>query len=309
MDVIIVCHTEFGFVAGRQIIFDKKGVDGVRGGVINAKDIAEKYGAKITFAVCPETAEFFPKGIHHEIGLHIHPGWEKFRWKNFEWYVGDAYLRKHCRQSLNSTVLRDYPFGEQKNMIQAGACLLEEHFGTRPKVFVAGRWSENGDTMRALTTLGFTHDCSAPPHLKTDHFDWSRIPRICLPYHPDENDYQKKGGVPLLIIPISRMLFRGIANPELAPLFGYPWLKASFLEYYNQQVPIFHICFHSPSMTSPYFMNTLDKYLQFLSHHQVRYRFASEITEYPVMNPSTNVVPYLKGINAQLFVSAIRKFL
>ena len=72
MDIIIICHTEFGFVHKKKFIPDKNAYEGASKGVANLIGIAKKYGARITFAVSPEVVTHFPKGISHEIGLHIH---------------------------------------------------------------------------------------------------------------------------------------------------------------------------------------------------------------------------------------------
>ena len=295
MDVIIVCHTEFEHVAEEAISFNKDYSIDVEKGTSNLIKIADKYRAKVTFAVCPEVGRYFPKNIKHEIGLHIHPGW-----------TGDSYLKDHCRQSVNSTVLRDYPYREQLDMIKTGKEYLEEKFGIEPKSFVAGRWSINNDTVKALIKTGITHDCSAPAHAKPCHYDWSRLPRICMPYHPSEKDYQEKGDLPLLIIPISQMLFAGNVNPEVAPLVGLSWLKACFLEYYQQNLPLFHICLHSSCMTDSYFVLAMDDFLKFISKHKnINFKFASEIEEYDEVNPKTDILPYLFGINRAIMASFI----
>jgi len=92
MDVIIVCHTEFGLVKDKEVVADKNAVDGVRKGVPNLIKVADKYNAKVTFAVMPEVVKYFPKDIKHEIGLHIHPGWQEFQKNGIKFYVGDLYL-------------------------------------------------------------------------------------------------------------------------------------------------------------------------------------------------------------------------
>ncbi|NQE54739.1 hypothetical protein C5S29_14205 [ANME-1 cluster archaeon GoMg3.2] len=184
MDVIIVCHTEFGLVKNKEVVGDKNAVDGIKTGVPNLIKVADKYNAKITFAVCPEVVKYFPMDIKHEVGLHIHPGWREFKIQGVKFYVGDAYLKEHCNQSINSTVLRDYPYKEQLDMIKTGKDHLEDIFGIVPKSFVAGRWAINNDTVKALIKSEITHECSAPAHSEVNHYDWSMLPRICMPYHP-----------------------------------------------------------------------------------------------------------------------------
>ena len=94
MDVIIVCHTEFGFVNNGEVIFDKEFKTGVTKGVANLIGLAEQYKAKITFAVCPEVVDYMSVDNGHEIGLHIHPGFLKYKTQDFVWTAGDSYLKK-----------------------------------------------------------------------------------------------------------------------------------------------------------------------------------------------------------------------
>lgn len=309
MDVIIVCHTEFGFVHDKGIIFDKKATDGVKGGVLNLIKLSKKYGAKITFAICPEVADYIPLKISQEIGLHLHPGWQEFEEAGFKFNIGDSYLKKNCKQSSNSTVLWDYPYDEQVDMIKTGRDYLNKVFGYNPTSFVAGRWSLNNDTIKALVETGFTHDCSAPAHSKPSHHDWSKLPRICMPYHPSKDDYQKRGNLPLLMVPISQFFPRGSVNVESVPFYGLSWLKACFLEYYNQDTPLFHICLHSPSMTDNYFISAMDNLLSFISKHKdINFKFVSETKEYPEKNFKTNIFLYIFGLNAKIIKTAILNF-
>ena len=308
MDVIIVCHTEFGSVSDGETLFFKDAIDGVKIGCPNLIKLADKYGAKITFAVCPEVVEYFPAAINHEIGLHVHPGWEELTYKKFKWFVGDKYLRDKCRQSSSLSVLREYSYPEQLEMISEGKKYLAGKFGKEPKVFVAGRWSVNNDTEKALVEAGFTHDCSATPHQKELHYDWSELPRICMPYHPAAENYQQRGTLPLLIVPISQYFPVGNVNPETAPFVGISWMKACFLEYYRQNAPLFHICLHSPAMTDSYFISAMESILAFISKHtNVNFKFASEIREYPEKELKTNILPYLLRPNKEIIKSCLKK--
>ena len=305
MDIIIVCHTEFGYIIDKELVFEKNPI-GVEQGVPNLIDVADRYDAKITFTVCPEVAKYFPKGIKHEVGLHIHPGWIYLKGKKGAWIVGDRYLKEHCQQSVNSTILRDYPYDEQLNMIKTGKEYLKQELGVEPKVFVAGRWCEDNNSIKALVEAGFTHSCSAT-RSKTDHYDWSKLPRICMPYHPSQGNYQKRGNLPLLIVPISQTFMGGNVNPEGAPDIGLPWLQAGFSEYYRQDLPLFHICLHSPCGTDDYFLSVMDKLLGFISRHRdANFKFASEVKEYEEVNPKTNILPYIFGINRDIIKSYLK---
>lgn len=308
MEVIIVCHTEFGFVDEKKIIFDKKAIQGVKEGVLNLVRLAKKYKAKITFAVCPEVVDFFPKNIDQEIGLHIHPGWEEFKKSEFKWYVGDQYLKKHCKQSSVSSVLQDHPYLEQFDMIKAGKECLKKELKVEPKIFVAGRGSLNNDTIKALIQNGFTHDCSPIANKKLKYFDWSKLPRICMPYHPNSEDYQKKGDLPILIVPASQVIFRRAIAPESVPIYGFSWLKVCFSEYYRQNVPLFHIFTHSPAMTDPYYLSVMEKFLSFIAKYKnINFKFVSETREYPINNFKTDFLSYLFAPNKEIAKTIFRK--
>ncbi len=308
MDVIIVCHTEPGFVNNKRVIFDKKSPKGVKEGVPNLIKLAKKYGAKITFTVCPEVVDFFPKDTGHEVGLHIHPGWEEFTRIGFRWHVGDAYLKEHCPQSSISTAMQDHPYSEQFGMIKTGKEYIKNKLGVDPKVFVAGRGSLNNDTVKALVENGLTHDCSAIANKKLPYFDWSKLPRICMPYHPSSKDYQKKGNLPILIVPASQTIFRRGIAPESVPSYGFPWFRVCFLEYYKQNAPLFHIFTHSPTMTDPYYLSVMDNFLSFISKYDnINFKFAGEIKEYPAQNFKTKLLPYVFAFNKEIAKKIIIK--
>ncbi len=78
MDVIIVCHTEYGYVKDKIIIFDKFAHKDIETGVSNLSKIAKAHGAKVTYAIMPEVVKHFPNNTNGEIGLHIHPGWNEY---------------------------------------------------------------------------------------------------------------------------------------------------------------------------------------------------------------------------------------
>lgn len=310
MDIIIVCHTEFGFISKNRMIFDKKAPQGVKDGVPNLVKLAKKYKAKITFTVCPEVVNYFPKNTDQEIGLHIHPGWEVFERIGLKWHVGDIYLKDHCKQSSISTALQDHSYSEQFDMIKTGKEYIKSKLGIDPKVFVAGRGSLNNDTIRALVENGLTHDCSAIASKKLPYFDWSKLPRICMPYHPSSEDYQKKGDSPILIIPASQTILKRPIAPESVPGYGFSWFKVCFSEYYKQGAPLFHIFTHSPAMTDPYYLSVMDNFLSFISKHDnINFRFASEIKEYPARNFKTELLPYLLSPNKEIVKTIIKKLL
>jgi hypothetical protein len=282
-------------------VYDKSVKEGVTAGVPNLMKIADRYGAIVTFAVMPEVAEYFPlNNIRHEIGLHIHPGWQELNVNGHRYYVGDAYLREHCKMPSTSTVLKDYPYAEQLDMIKTGKEHIVKTLGIEPKTFVAGRWSINNDTLKALEESGFTHDCSAASHKKRSHYDWSQLPRICMPYHPSRMSYQVKGDLPLLMVPISQALLGASVSPEIIPTIGRRWLESCFLEYYRQRLPLFHICLHSPCMTDPYFIEQMNALLRFIARHDVTFRRASDVKEYGKVWTRADVLPYVLGVDGDM---------
>lgn len=303
-----MCHTEFGIVKNKRVIADKRGIDGVKRAVPNLVNIADRYGAKITFAVMPEVSEYMPSDIVHEIGLHIHAGWQEFEIEGIKFRVGDTYLKAHCQQSSTSTFLKDYPYEEQFEMIKKGKEYVEQAFGRALRVFVAGRWSLSNKTIRALIELGFTHDCSARAGVRREGFDWKMLSRIALPYYPARENYQKRGDLPILMVPVSQFFPHGIVSPELAPIVGLPWLKACFSEYYAQGVPLLHLCLHSPSMVDPYFISVMSEFLKFISKQRdIRFLFASQVREYPSVSYRANLQPYIRGLNWRIIQSFITR--
>ena len=300
MKIIFVCHTEFGLVKNQKVIADKSATDGVLKGVPNIIKIIDRYNAKASFAVMPEVLDYFPKEIGHEVGLHIHPGWQESEINGVKFQVGDIYLREHCSQSSNSTILKDYCYEEQLDMIRTGKDHLKDKLNANPLFFVAGRWSIDNSTIKALDKSGFAYECSAVPHSKPCHHDWSRLQRICMPYHPSKNDYQSEGDMNLLIVPISQMLLGGNVNPEVEPYVGINWMKSCFLEYYKQGLPLFHICLHSPAATDLYFLRILDDLIKFISQYNVEFSWVSEIKETYICKPRPLYFEYLRGINKKI---------
>ncbi|MFC1912153.1 PTS alpha-glucoside transporter subunit IIBC [Chloroflexota bacterium] len=305
MDVLIVCHTEFGYSKKGQLIFNKDPA-GVSEGVPALVEVIENYKGKITFAICPEVVRYFPKKINHEMGLHIHPGWKEIQRSGMTYRTGDAFLKEYYHQSIDSVALRDYPYFEQLEMIKLGKELIKGELSVNPRIFVAGKWSINNDTIKALVECGFTHDCSPLPKRKFTTCDWSQLPRICMPYHPREDDYQLNGPLPLLIVPTSQMFPQGVVSPELVQLAGLSWLKACFVEYYEQQIPLFHVTVHSPSMTDPFYVDTMSKLIDFITGFKdINFKYASQICEYKKIKPKTYLVSYLKRINKHIIKTAL----
>jgi hypothetical protein len=190
-------------------------------------------------------------------------------------------------------------------MVRTGKDCIRKTFGIEPRTFVAGRWSVNDDTVRALVTMGFTHDCSAAAHKRRGHYDWSGLPRICMPYRPSVSGYQTRGDLPLLMVPISQTLMGASVSPEIIPTIGRRWLESCFLEYYRRKLPLFHICLHSPCMTDPYFVEQMDALLSFIARHDVSFRYASEIREFRAGRQMADVLPYITRFNGDAIMDRV----
>lgn len=257
----------------------------------------------------PEVVPYFSKNTSHEIGLHVHPGWSEREYQGDHFFSGDSYLREHCEQSNTSVALKDHPYREQLDMIKTGKDYLQDQLGVEPQVFVAGNFSLNNDTIKALVHTHFTHDCSSIPRVGNGLYNWHKLKRISLPYSPSAEDYQKKGELPILVVPLSLTFNREYVNPEVVPAIGLNWLKACFVEYYSQGIPLFHICLHSPCMTDPYFISAMDELLWFISKHNVTFKFASETQKYEDIKPTMNILPYIFGINKNILDTSVKRIL
>jgi hypothetical protein len=131
-----------------------------------------------------------------------------------------------------------------------------------------------------------------------------------LPYYPSEKDYLDEGDMPILFLPVSMTIFEGLASPEGDISYGFGWLEACFLEYYNQGAQLFHFYLHSPSMTDPHYISLMDKFLSFVSTHKnINFKFVSEINIYPKKVFHTNIFPYIAGANRNLFKTLFKKYL
>jgi hypothetical protein len=128
------------------------------------------------------------------------------------------------------------------------------------------------------------------------------LPRIC----PTYKDSKKSSG--LLLLPASLTFLNQTVSPENAPAIGLPWLKACFIEYYNQGVPLFHISLHSPTMTGDYYLKIIEELISFIAHHKnINFKFVSEIKEYPERRFKTDIFPYIKSINKNIVRTFFRK--
>jgi len=121
----------------------------------------ESFGVKLSFMVMPNVPEAIAGTDfgNNETGLHIHP--------DDSCLIGKGVGRPGCP--------RDYGSEHQKNMISVGKEIAEDMLGVTPRTFVAGRWSANDQTVRALVKLGFTHDASPRFGSVSNCCDWRKL--------------------------------------------------------------------------------------------------------------------------------------
>lgn len=261
LDVVIVCHTEFGY-ATNQVVFDYEYKQGATDGVKNTILISDRFGAIVSFMVKPEVLESVSDLDfgNHEIGLHIHPN--------------DSFLM-HKEVGGEEDNLRGYAFDKQRAMIATGKSAVHAYLDIVPKTFVAGKWSVGNETVRALVELGFSHDASGCPKFTSSCCDWRKLPRICAPYKPSRDDYQAAGDITITMVPVSKEITTGVISPESN--IGLGFLRAAVREYVKLNVPLLHIAFHSPALTSPRFQRSFRELLQLTSDFKANYRPLSEI--------------------------------
>jgi hypothetical protein len=269
MIVLVVCHVELGYATDSAVFFETglscggspvSHVEGVADGVRNALCIVENFGP-MSFMMTPESLQA-ARGIDfrdHEIGVHVHPR--------------DRLL---MRSGFGEhKYLRDYGFAEQEAVISEAKQIIDDTMGVDARTFVAGTWSVNNETVRALVGLRFSHDCSPCPGLVFRSCNWAGLPRICSPYMPSGANYQLVGDLPLVMVPVSMEITGGIVSPESN--IGLGFLKAAFREYHDLGMPVFHIAFHSPAMTSRRYQKNFSALLRYISEYDARFCRVSEI--------------------------------
>lgn len=281
--VVISCHVEFGYAAN-SVVFDRQERKGALEGLECCIRIAKEFDARVSLMIMPEVVETI-KGLDlgdNGIGLHIHPE--------------DSHLRKRSLGGFRA--LRDYDFLEQKAMISAGKEIIDEIVGVTPKSFVAGKWSVDNNTVRALVELGFSHDCSPCPGFASVNCDWRKLPRMCMPYKVSHLDYQSSGTMNLVMVPVSKEIIGGVISPENR--IGLAFLKAAFQEYYDSGCPVVHIALHSPSMTSRHYRKLFNKLLKHISKHNVTFCLAEDIeTAESRVPPRARLLPYIRNLDAE----------
>ncbi|WP_338240627.1 polysaccharide deacetylase family protein [Aurantiacibacter hainanensis] len=133
-------------------------------GIFHQMDVFDRHGLKAVFFVDPMPALIWGTGAvadvvepivrrGHDVQLHLHTEWLAI--------AGNANPVGPGR----GPNLKDYSFEEQCRLLDYAAQVLMDAGAPRPVAFRAGNYGANDDTLRALATLGLTHDTSHPPGL------------------------------------------------------------------------------------------------------------------------------------------------
>lgn len=243
MKILLVCHVEPGTCRDREIIWGPKYEEGIGMAVSRIAEFVDEQDVPLTFAMTPCALKKNETDLSgHHVGVHLHPQDETLM----------AMLRG---VKLVHDCLSRYQERDQAALIDAAKEVFEQVQGQPPRTFVAGNWSESSITLRLLQTAGFLYDASPLPQYLTECADWSRIPRLAQPYHPDAGDYQRRGAMSYLYIPVFQGLWHNNLSPENIHHLGASYFVAAFREARVGGAGVVHIYFHSPMAVDPYFLS------------------------------------------------------
>lgn len=250
--IVLFCHVEAGTYRGQEMVFHPRHEEGFVVALPRIVDFADRHQVAIAFAMTPAALKGSETDLSgHEVGVHLHPQ--------------DTVLRRmlHSTIDLSSDCLAAYSAEDQVTLIETAKELFEDSEGQSPRTFVAGRWSENTTTMKLLYDAGFCYDGSPLPGHISDCADWTRIPRLAQPYAPSVEDYQRRGSVNLLYIPVYQGLWNHYLTPENIHLLGISYFKAALKEALIGGGEVVHMFFHSPMAMDPFFLSEFGAVIDF----------------------------------------------
>ena len=257
----------------------------------------KKYGIKPTYFLSPEVIENDEcikvlKQFNEdcELGTHLHSDFidpQKTK-KKMEGYQADAFQTEYEA---------DIEFEKLKNLTN----LFSSKFGYDPKVFRAGRYSANSNTMNSLLKLSYKVDSSFTPHHswrgpKGSLIDHSKSPD--QPYFLNPKEVYSRGESSLLEVPISitksKFSFFGQKTIWLRPKFSsfreIKKLIHTFKKNYVNLENVFLVMmFHSQEVipcASPYtrtdkevqdYVKTLDQVFEYSSKLDVEFLTLEEV--------------------------------
>jgi hypothetical protein len=235
LKLVVVCHVEPGTMRDGDIVYGFDHTEGILRSLPRILELSDRAGVPMGFALTPQALTLCDADLSgHEVGVHLHP-----RDPVLVRRLGD---RIHVRHDC----LGRYTPEEQGALLQAARAVYEERLGRPPRLFVAGRWSEDSATAALLPKEGFTHDASALPGHRSACADWGRLPRLAQPYHPAADDHQRPGSEPLVYIPVYQSMWSDYVTPERIHALGTSFFRAALREAQVGGSDVIHFFFHSP---------------------------------------------------------------
>ena len=235
LKLVIVCHVEPGILQDGKIVYRFDRPEGIVQAIPRILEFADRWEVPMGLALTPQALTLSDSAFDgHEPGVHLHP----FDPVLVERVADRLHVRHDC--------LGQYTPEEQSVLLHEAREVYEEVLGRSPRLFVAGRWSEDAATPGLVSKEGFTHDASVLPGHRTPCADWSRIPRLAQPYHPSAEDRQRRGSEPLLYVPVGRGLWHDYMSPERIRALGRSYFEAALKEAQVGGADVLHFYFHSP---------------------------------------------------------------
>ncbi len=288
---------EPGALHGHTIAYSFEQTGGIVHALPTILELAERLHIPMGLAMTPQAlqlTDFDPDGL--EVGLHLHPM--------------DPVLSDRVAGRFKPThdCLGRYPAEQQAQLIATGREVFEEVIGRSPRLFVAGRWSEDSATASLLRREGFTHDGSAFPGHRSSCADWSRLRRLAQPYSPSAEEYQGRGSEPYVYLPVSRGLWGHPLTPEVLPDVGVSYFKAAFDEARVGEADVVHLYFHSPMALDSRAIKDFEAVLRY-AHEDLGRAFASPTALRPSDRPRSRPFPpaYLARMDWTLLKSFVTR--
>jgi len=223
----------------------------------------KKFDIKPTYFLSPEVIDNSKcvdtlKHIKNEceLGTHLHADYIEPE-RTFEYFDGKG---THVFQTDFSD---EVEFQKLKNLTEN----FKNAFGCSPKVFRAGRYAANSNTIKSLTELGYNVDSSFTPHIRWESPIGSLIDHRSSPEQPyfcNHSNIYKASDAPLLEIPVTI-----IKGTKYLLMPKYLWFRPKFSSlreikkiikyvkstYANNELIVLNMMFHSQEVipnASPY---------------------------------------------------------
>ncbi len=252
LKIVILCHVEPGIVLDRTIQFGFGYTEGIAKTMPTLVEFADAHGVPMGFVLTAISHDWIDVDLDgHDVGVHLHPR--------------DPVLDRHLggRVHLDHDCLARYSESDQRVFVDTACEIYRNEVGRDPKLFVAGRWSENGATARLLSRAGFTHDASALPGYHTECADWSGVPRLAQPFAIHPSGAAGDGRERITLLPVYEGLWGHHLTPETIRDLGVSYYKAALLEAHVGGADMVQFYLHSPLALDPIAMDAFGEVLDY----------------------------------------------